>query len=49
MTFKKLYLKSGNAFWNPVNRIWTKHYQLDLGKMEFCEYKPLSLYTSVEP
>ena len=28
---------------------WTKHYQLDLGKMEICEYKPLSLYTRVLP
>ena len=38
--------KSGNEFWNAVNRSFgTKHHPLDLGMLKFCEYKPLSLYT----
>ena len=49
MTFKKLYLKSGNEFGILSIEFWIKHYQQDLGKMKFCEYKPISIYTRVQP
>ena len=40
--------KSGNEFWNPVNRRFgTKHHRLDLGKLEFCDYNSLSLYAHI--
>ena len=45
MTFKKLILEIWKRIWNPVNGSFgTKHHRLDLGMLEFCEYKPLSLY-----
>ena len=46
ITFKKLYLEIWKRILNPVNRSFgTKHHRLELGKLKFCEYKRLSLYT----
>ena len=50
MTFKKLYLKIMNEYWNHVNRSFdTEHHPLDLGKLEFGDYNTLSLYIPAQP